>query len=106
MQQVCKACLNMCAKLVICLIALTGKSGSVANLLPPWQNGFRPCLEVRRCWVLFGLSSLLLHLPFSPLCPHYLNARALGQIFCCIFDADVAARHMHCCLSVLIITVK
>lgn len=89
---------------------MTSKSGSMANLPPPWQNGFRPVLEVRRCgfcvgWY-FGLFPLLLHLPFSPLCPHYLNAMNLGQIFCCIFGAVVAARHICSCLSVQIITVQ
>lgn len=47
MQQVCKACLNMCVRWVICLIALTGKSGSVANLAASWQNGFRPSAKIK-----------------------------------------------------------
>lgn len=36
----CKACLNLCVRWVICLIALAGKSGSVANLAASWLKWF------------------------------------------------------------------
>lgn len=41
MQQVYKACLNACLRWIICLIALTGKSESVANLKASLRNGFK-----------------------------------------------------------------